>query len=67
MSQWNSVSISGPPAHEKYVVRRRSGTFVATPCYGMHEPWWVATTIDEGEADPIDIKDTDVWRPLIDV
>ncbi len=47
--------------------------FTATPCYGMHEPWWVVKTM-EGEAPPVPMKDEDEWchlvpmvnRPLLD-
>jgi hypothetical protein len=52
-----------PPAHERYVVLRNGCLFTATPCYGMHSPWWVVATM-EGEAPPVPIERTDAWAPL---
>lgn len=52
-----------PPRHARYLVRRQGRTFVATPCYGMHMPWWVPMTHDR-ELDPIDMAAGDQWIPL---
>lgn len=49
-----------PPAHARYLVKRDGVLFTATPCYGMHAPWWVVKTM-EGEAEPVDIRPTDEW------
>jgi hypothetical protein len=52
-----------PPPHARYLVERNGRHFVATPCYGMHSPWWVPMTPD-GESEPISIEGTDKWMPL---
>jgi len=52
-----------PPPHAKYLVQRGHWMFVATPCYGMHNPWWVPMTYN-GETEPIKIEPTDKWMPL---
>ena len=52
-----------PPPHAKYLVRRGEFLFTATPCYGMHSPWWVVRTMG-GEADPIGMNDYDEWEVL---
>ena len=54
-----------PKAHAKYVVRREDALFMATPCYGMHEPWWVVRIMGEKyEADPEPMLETDEWWPV---
>lgn len=30
-----------PEKHKAFVVKRLGLYFTATPCYGMHSPWWV--------------------------
>ena len=52
-----------PKPHQKYLVQRDGFVFTATPCYGMHAPWWVVMTMD-GEAPPVPMKDSDKWRLL---
>jgi hypothetical protein len=52
-----------PPPHAKYIVRRGLAHFIATPCYGMHAPWWVPSNPD-GESPPIDMEDGDAWAAL---
>ena len=59
-----------PPPHAKYLVSRDGWHFVATPCYGMHHPWWVSAICgDENrrETDPVAMLDSDKWVPLNDV
>ena len=61
---WIRCSEKHPPPHAKYLVNRDGWHFVATPCYGMHHPWWVAATAGESnqrEADPVPIRDGDEW------
>jgi hypothetical protein len=56
-----------PAAHAKYVVRRDSVLFTATPCYGLHAPWWVVRVLgDNYEADPEPMQESDEWWPLDD-
>jgi hypothetical protein len=52
-----------PPPHQKCFVIRGGNAFVATPCYGLHEPWWVPSTVD-GETAPINILPTDRWTSM---
>ncbi len=49
-----------PRPHEgKYEVYRSGvGLFVATVCYGMHDPWWVPVLT----GDPIPMREDDLWR-----
>lgn len=50
-----------PEPHKRYLVNRGGRLFVAIPCYGLHAPWWVATTAT-GEAEPEDMNlDNDKW------
>jgi hypothetical protein len=51
-----------PPPHRRYLVRRDGIVFTATPCYGLHAPWWVVKTMD-GEAPPVAMRDGDEWQP----
>lgn len=55
-----------PPPHTIYLVKRGNYMFVATPCYGMHNPWWVTMTHDK-ELEPIKIEPTDKWIDLRNV
>lgn len=44
---WVSVDVAHPAPHARYTVRHPDcGEFQATPCYGMHRPWWVPRTVD---------------------
>jgi len=51
----------------KYLVCRDSHNFVATVCYGMHDPWWVphvpkvAVHHPTGEITPVNMLVTDTW------
>ena len=51
-----------PPPHARYLLERDGETMTATPCYGMHDPWWVIKTLT-GEASPEPMRDGDMWRP----
>ena len=55
-----------PVPHQRYLVVRDRVVFTATPCYGMHEPWWVVKTM-EGEAPPVTMDNEDEWALLSDV
>jgi len=57
------VRNSAPEPHQKYVVVRDENPFIATPCYGLHLPWWVPTTPD-GESRPIEMLGGDEWTLL---
>lgn len=57
------VKDSAPTRHARHFVDRDGRYFIATPCYGMHEPWWVAMTAG-GEVEPVAMHDTDRWVPL---
>lgn len=63
---WTKNSDKKPPPHARYEVRRaETGPFVATPCYGMHTPWWVPITVDlyKPGAFVIGMDSADEWRP----
>lgn len=57
------IAAQQPAPHARYIVRRGRYLFTATPCYGMHVPWWVVTTLD-GEAPPVPMEDADEWQPV---
>ena len=65
---WYSISQKMPEPHARYRVYRKGrsdGFFDATPCYGLHQPWWVPRngyTLQESE--PIAMEPTDRWQPL---
>ena len=52
-----------PPPHARYLVVRDGVTCTATPCYGMHQPWWVVRTFVE-DARPVAMQPGDEWREL---
>lgn len=52
-----------PPPHRRYMVRRGGVVVTATPCYGMHNPWWVVMTL-ETEVAPVAMRDGDTWEVL---
>lgn len=61
------VSTQQPPPHKRYLVMRDSLYYTATPCYGMHQPWWVVKTMElppGDEAKPVPMVDTDRWWPI---
>jgi len=50
MENWmTSVEEQSPDPHEKYLVLRNGVFFTATPCYGLHTPFWVVTGWDGKE------------------
>ena len=53
-----------PKPHAKYAVIRGDCVFTATPCYGMHEPWWVVRLMPNNEADPVCMQPGDAWMEL---
>lgn len=61
---WSKISEAHPKPHARYLVRREEYVFTATPCYGMHSPWWVPRSMAGGEHDPVEMKDDDEWSPL---
>lgn len=66
-SFWKTVQDGHPPRHAQYAVVRDGRVFTATPCYGMHAPWWVVRTMADGwpnEADPVPMKPDDLWMPV---
>lgn len=63
--EWHKVADKQPRPHARYLVRRDGATHTATPCYGMHAPWWVPMGINGREYDPVDMRDTDEWQPVI--
>jgi hypothetical protein len=64
--QWTRVSDCHPQPHASYLVRRNKTISTATPCYGMHHPWWVFRdpTGKTFELDPVSMADDDEWRSL---
>jgi len=58
-----TVKEAAPTRHARHFVERDGRCFVATPCYGMHEPWWVAMAAT-GEVQPVAMLETDRWLPL---
>jgi len=54
------VKYQHPLPHAKYLVKRDLFFFTATPCYGMHEPWWVVQTMRD-EAPPEPMLPEDQW------
>lgn len=64
---WRLVGTEHPPPHQKYIVRRNGLLFTATPCYGMHDPWWVVRLMPDewpNEAEPVSMRNDDVWATL---
>ncbi len=62
---WIKVADRHPPAHARYEVRLKDYSVIrlATPCYGMHMPWWVPFA-DGKESAPVDMRDDDEWRAV---
>ena len=58
--EWQPIEKAQPPPHRVYRVWRKDvGCFDATPCYGMHAPWWVPRNGFTGEeSEPIPMDDT---------
>ena len=55
-----------PKPHARYrVYRDDMEPFDATPCYGMHSPWWVPrNAFTKEESDPISMEKADCWSTL---
>ena len=56
-----------PPPGTLCALRRNNLYFTATPCYGMHKPWWIVRTLGEfpyHEVNPVDMKDEDLWQEI---
>lgn len=64
MTDWTRVADAKPKPHAKYLVRRLGCIHTATPCYGLHAPWWVPMAISGKEYEPVTMKDTDEWQFL---
>lgn len=61
---FTTVDKMQPPPHRKCLVLR-DGVFVtATPCYGLHVPWWVTADIYGKEYSPVNMLPSDEWTPL---
>mgnify|MGYP001614250891 CR=1 FL=1 len=62
---WTRVAERHPKKHAKYIVRRDGFVHTATPCYGIHVPWWVPMSmVGRREQEPVAMLDTDEWQPL---
>lgn len=62
---WTKLVDANPEPHARYLVRRADTIYTATPCYGMHEPWWVVKIMGEKrEAEPVGMLPDDEWAPL---
>ncbi len=66
-TSWISVDDEMPAPHARYRAWRKDiGHFDATPCYGLHSPWWVPrNSVTKEESEPISMKDS-YWKPLED-
>ena len=66
MIEWQPIETSHPPAHNRYRVWRKDvGFFTATPCYGIHHPWWVPRNeFTKDESEPVMMENTDLWMLL---
>ena len=56
-----------PEPNRRYVVLRDELLFTATPCFGMHAPWWVTKTMfsfPENENAPTPMREDDEWWSL---
>lgn len=63
---WQSTETMQPEPHSVYRVwdKDRANFFDATPCYGLHNPWWVPRNgFTKQESAPIPMKGT-YWKPL---
>ena len=63
MEKYHKLNDEFPPPHQRYLVKRNGREFVATPCYGMHDPLWVPS-IPDGEAEPVIMHPDDEWSEL---
>lgn len=70
--EWSTCGAKQPEPHKRYAVLRDGFVFTATPCYGMHNPWWVGRTLGDRltgwyETDPADMRDDDKWIEIGDL
>lgn len=68
--EWTEIRMESPAPHARYEVwRKETGIFVATPCYGMHQPWWVPRTVDlySPGSTTFSMQDDDLWRPWVEI
>lgn len=65
MLGWSRIEDRTPEPHKAYRVWRADvRMFDATPCYGLHEPWWVPRNgFTRVNSDPISMKDT-CWQDM---
>lgn len=65
---WQPTETEMPRPHNRYRVWREGvGYFDATPCYGLHAPWWVPrNSFTKSESEPVRMEPTDLWQPLPD-
>ncbi len=62
---WISIRTSMPAPHARYRVYQEDKMFDATPCYGLHHPWWVPRNgYTRKESEPIPIKEDSFWMDL---
>jgi len=64
---WTDVRAAHPQPHKVYRVYSTATdqVFDATPCYGMHEPWWVPRNgYTRAESDPIPFTST-YWQEIV--
>jgi len=62
------VKVQYPDRHARYLVLRRGHVFTATPCYGMHAPWWVPQLLVDDEqnreGEPVPMLEPEQWIPV---
>lgn len=65
---WQLVKDTYPPPYRRYRVIRADGEeFHATPCYGMHHPWWVPrNAFTKEESEPVQMLEDDMWTPALE-
>ena len=59
---WTKIKDEEPAPHQSYQVRRHGVLYTATPCYGLHAPWWVPRVLGGYEGEPVPMQDEDEWR-----
>lgn len=62
---WTRIKDEHPPPHQRYLLRRNDNIYTATPCYGIHAPWWVVKALLGGELEPVPMLDDDEWRVYV--
>ena len=59
----DKVHERNPPGGRTFLVKRSEWYFIATVCYGMHNPWWVPRNHVK-ELEPIEMQDNDEWLEI---